>query len=416
MPLSPTVIIVLDHAGITGGQAQVAFSAARGLREHGAWPIIFAPAGIADPSLVADGIEVVALGQADILDERSRLKAAARGIWNAEAADALGVLLAAQPRDRTIVHVHGWAKAASPAIARPIIASGLPAVATLHEYFMFCPNGGFFNHQTQRICGLAPMSRACVASHCDSRNYPTKLWRVARHRVMERVAHLPSAFADYVTISRFQRGIVEPLLPAGARLHEIANPIEAPDLGPKPDPCAGEIVFVGRISPEKGPLLYAQAARLAGVRPVFVGDGPQAAELRAAYPEARMLGWRDAAGVRAALRGARALVFPSLWYEGQPLTVLEAKALGTPVIVSDACAGRESIEHGVSGLWFRSGDAAELAAAMTRLADDGLTRTLAHGAYANFWRAPPTRERHAQALLALYADMLAPARVAETVA
>ena len=78
-----------------------------------------------------------------------------------------------------------------------------------------------------------------------------------------------------------------------------------------------------------------------GIIPTFVGDGPLAAELRAKYPDARMLGWQKPEDARAAIRNARALVFPSLWYEGQPLTVLEAKALGTPVIVSDGCAGRE---------------------------------------------------------------------------
>ena len=67
------------------------------------------------------------------------------------------------------------------------------------------------------------------------------------------------------------------------------------------------------------------------------------------------------------MRAAKALVFPSLWYKGQPLTVLEAKALGTPVIVADRCAGRDEIAHEASGLWFAAGDAGALQAAMARL-------------------------------------------------
>ncbi len=65
-------------------------------------------------------------------------------------------------------------------------------------------------------------------------------------------------------------------------------------------------------------------------------------------------------------------MFPSLWYEGQPLTVLEAKGLGTPVIVADGCAGREEIEDGVSGLWFKGGDADDLARALERIGNDAL--------------------------------------------
>ena len=81
------------------------------------------------------------------------------------------------------------------------------------------------------------------------------------------------------------------------------------------------------------------------------------------------------------LRNARALVFPSVWYEGQPLTVLEALGLGTPVIVSDVCAGRESVEDGVSGRWFRSNDAASLAAAMRELSNDATARRMSRAAY-----------------------------------
>ena len=126
----------------------------------------------------------------------------------------------------------------------------------------------------------------------------------------------------------------------------ISNPIDAPDLGPKENPAAGEFIFVGRLSPEKGVFLFAEAAAKLGVPATFVGDGPLKEELRARFPNARLLGWQDSENVRQAMRAARALVFPSLWFEGQPLTVLEAKALGTPVIVADQCAGRDEIEDG----------------------------------------------------------------------
>jgi glycosyltransferase involved in cell wall biosynthesis len=105
------------------------------------------------------------------------------------------------------------------------------------------------------------------------------------------------------------------------------------------------------------------------------------------------------------MRAARALVFPSLWYEGQPLTVLEAKAMGTPIVVSDICAGREEVEDGASGLWFESGDAESLAAALSKLKDDALIERLSNGAYDAFWRDPPTLDRHVERILAVYAAM-----------
>ena len=401
-----TIVICFDHAAITGGQAKVAFDSAVGLKRQGHRPIVFAAAGPVSPQLQENGIETVCLDQKDLIGNPSKLAAAVQGVWNVPAAKALGKLLASLPRERTIVHVHGWAKALSPSIAGPIVRSGLPAIYTIHEYFQFCPNGGFYNYQHHHVCKLKPLSGACWTTNCDSRSAARKVWRNVRLTVAKHVAHLPEVFPDYISISNFQQDIVAPLVPEGARLHRVDNPVSVPDLGPKPDPTAGEIIFVGRLSPEKGAFVFAEAARKAGLRPTYVGDGPIAGEIAQRYPEARLLGWKDAEGVQAAMRAARALVFPSLWYEGQPLTVLEAKGLGVPVVVSDACAGREEVEDGVTGLWFKSADSDDLARTLVELRDDATVAAMSRAAYEAYWRNPPTIERHVARIGALYEDVL----------
>ncbi len=250
------------------------------------------------------------------------------------------------------------------------------------------------------------MSAACWATHCDSRNYPFKLWRNARLWAAEHVAGLPDIFSDIILISDMQEDLLASYLPKRAAIHRVCNPIEAEPLGQKSAPASGDVIFVGRLSPEKGVLLFAEAAARANVTPIFIGDGPIADELRARFPQARLLGWQAPEAVREAMRTARALVFPSLWYETQGMTALEAKAMGTPVIVADVCAAREQIEDGVSGLWFKSGDAASLAGALERLKDDALVARLSKGAYDSYWRAPPTLARHVAETLGVYRDML----------
>jgi glycosyltransferase involved in cell wall biosynthesis len=407
-----TAVLCVDHASVTGGQAKVAIDSALGLKAHGARPILFAAAAPVDQRLLDAGVEVVCLGQHDLLGNPSRAAAAFQGTWNLLAERKLGELLSTLPKDNTIVHVHGWAKALSPSIARPIAASGLPAVYTVHEYFLFCPNGGFYNFQTNEICPLTPLSSACLKTHCDSRNYPRKLWRSARLMVAQKYARLPQIFSDFICISNYQRQIVAPYLPKDVEVHLVSNPIECEDLGPKENPASGDVIFVGRLSPEKGALLLGQASARAGVSPVIVGDGVVMDELKASFPHMRFLGWQAPERVRTLMRGARALAFPSLWYEGQPLTVLEAKAMGTPVIVSDICAGREEIEDGVSGLWFRSGDVDALANALERLKDDDFVARLSKAAYESFWRDPLTLDRHVTRLMAVYDGMLDRRRVA----
>lgn len=410
-----TVVICLDHASVTGGQAKVAFDSAIGLKAAGHRPIVFAAAGPVDPLLRDNDIEVVCLGQTDLLGASSKLKGAAQGVWNFEAERTLRKLLDAMPANRTIVHVHGWAKALSPSIASAIKASRLPAIFTLHDYFLFCPTGGFYDYQAHELCLRKPLGASCLVANCDAVSFPRKVWRSARLALANHVAGLRGVFSDFICISNIQRDIIAPYLPKGRRVHAISNPVAADDLGPKTNPASGEMIFVGRVSPEKGPFLFAEAARLAGMIPTFVGDGPSAAELREKYPEVRILGWQTPEAARKALREARALVFPSRWYEGQPLTVLEAKAAGTPVIVSDVCAGREAIVNDKMGLWFKSGDVADLARALKAMQDDATVRRMSQNAYADYWRDPPTLARHVERLEKAYRGMLVDAERADAV-
>jgi len=403
---SLTVVICADHAAINGGQAKVAVDSAIGLKRHGHRVIFFAASGPPAPQLAEAGVEIIDLGQADLLGHASRAAAAMQGIWNKQSADALSALLASLPRDKLVVHVHGWAKALSPSIAVPLQASGLPVAYSIHDYFLFCPNGGFYNFQQAQSCHLKPLSAACWATHCDSRKYAHKLWRNARLLIARHYAHLQQAFSDIILLSPFQKEIVAPYLPKTAAVHVLGNPIEADDLGPKENPASGEMIFVGRLSREKGALLFAKAAQEVGVTPIFIGDGPVADELKAAFPAAKFLGWQGPQAVRDAMRAARALVFPSLWYEGQPLTVQEAKAMGTPVIVSDGCAGREDVDDGVTGLWFRNGDVDDLARALCRAQDDRFITKASAASYAAYWSDPPTLDRHIERLTAIYEGMI----------
>ena len=397
------IVIVCDHAHINGGQAKVAIDSANGLAQRGHCVDFFAADGPVDQGLLDAGVAVTLLQQDDVLSTASLTRFGLQWLWNAPAARRLASLLATCDPDETIVHVHGWAKALSPSIGWTLRRAGLPIVHTLHEFYLVCPNGGFYDYHAARNCDFAPMSVGCMAHDCDSRGYHRKLMRVGRHALMRHVSGLYESAHRLITISKLQRRVAAPYLRKDAVFYEVGNPIDIAPLGAKTnDAPLGDFLFVGRLSPEKGPRYFAQAARLAGVTAVFVGEGPARASLQAEFPEAQFLGWQKPAAVRELMRKARALVFPSVWYEGQPLTVYEALALGAPVIVSDLCAGREAVRDGENGLWFASGDAASLSQALARLSDDAIARAMARAAYELYWANPLTLERHLDAILAVY--------------
>ena len=66
------IVLIVDHASVSGGQAKVAIESAIGLKSAGANPILFAAAGPVDGRLADADVEVVCLGQTDLLGNRSR--------------------------------------------------------------------------------------------------------------------------------------------------------------------------------------------------------------------------------------------------------------------------------------------------------------------------------------------------------
>ena len=398
------VIILADYADGSGGAPAVAVSSAIGLAELGIQvAYVHAVAHDPDPRLGAAGVVTVPLGLADVWS-RSSLAAAGQGVWNAAAARRLTGALAEIARPGTVLHLHQWTKAFSPAIFPVLLRSGLPLAVTLHDYFLSCPTGLYYRFDHGEPCTLRPLSLRCVLAPCDPRSFAHKIVRVARAAATRAAAS--AAPFHVVHVSERGRETIAPLLPAHVRQHRVDNPVEAEHGPPLAIPDDAVPAFVGRLTPEKGALLAAEACAAAGVPAFFIGDGPCADAIRRLHRGATVTGWLPRAEVDSLLRTrVRAVLAPSLWYETGPLTVREAMAIGLPSIVSDRAGSAEAVGHGETGLVVPP-DPASFAAAIRRLADIGEARRLGRAAYRRFWDAPPTRRAHAEALRRLYGEML----------
>ncbi|MCX7201352.1 MAG: glycosyltransferase family 4 protein, partial [Burkholderiales bacterium] len=101
------------------------------------------------------------------------------------------------------------------------------------------------------------------------------------------------------------------------------------------------------------------------------GSGPHEARLREIDAQlgqhAQFMGFQAGDALHALIRGARAVVLPSEWYENAPMSVLESFALGKPVIGADIGGIPELIEPDHNGWVFPSGDADALATVLTRV-------------------------------------------------
>ena len=229
-----------------------------------------------------------------------------------------------------------------------------------------------------------------------------------------------------VTISRYNVDYLsETITPlARKRLHVVHCGVDLPGFAFRRDGREPDLLLaVGRLDPIKGfDVLLLALAKLAtaGVtfRCVIIGEGPQRAELEQSIAmldlreRVQLLGARPQVEVRALLHSATAFVLPSTIAvdgnrDGIPVALMEAMAVGAPVISTRVSGIPELIGDEVSGLLVAGGDANALAAAIQRLLDDaGLRERLARSAREVIERDFDSA-REASKLLAAMAESIA---------
>ncbi len=262
----------------------------------------------------------------------------------------------------TIFHVHNTFPLISPSVYWVAESIGVPVVQTLHNFRLLCPQAMFLRNGgvCEDCLGKAPWRGAVHGCYRESKAQSAVLASMLGvHRM---IGTWQRKVTRYIALNEFCKAkFIEGGLPAN-KLRVKPNFVDVPAL---PDGLqrAG-LLFVGRLSVEKGVVALAQASlSIPSGSLCVVGSGPDSAEL-AASPGTRMLGHQHAAGVNSAMRIALALVVPSIWYENFPRTIVEAFGNGLPVIASRIGALAEIVEDGVTGLLFPAGDAQALAERM----------------------------------------------------
>jgi glycosyltransferase involved in cell wall biosynthesis len=157
----------------------------------------------------------------------------------------------------------------------------------------------------------------------------------------------------------------------------IPNYVDTDRFAPRSDRrLEWDVVFVGRLSPQKNVATLLEAVRPLDVRISLIGDGElrEALERQATGMNGRVV-WRGNlpnTELPGELCGAKVFVLPSL-YEGHPKALIEAMSCGLPVIGTDVPGIREVIRHGETG-WLCRPDVASLREAIRTLMLDGELR------------------------------------------
>ncbi|HWC27091.1 MAG TPA: glycosyltransferase family 4 protein [Solirubrobacteraceae bacterium] len=305
---------------------------------------------------------------------------AARQLW-APGAAALSLALA---RRADLVHAHaGEDVAALPIALAAARAAGVPLVVTLHT-------------SLAHTAVADPVGRRLVhrLGACAER----RVVRVADAVVVltERMRAL--LLAGGVDAARVQ------VVPSGIAYATFSGAFD----DPLPRLARPRVVFVGRLVPQKDPLTVVElAARLSSrARVVMIGDGPQRALVERRVADLRLhgrvvvTGFVSAAEVAAHLAHADVMVLPSR-YEELGTAVLEAMALGVPVVASRTGGLPDVVDDGRTGLLVEPGDAPAFARAVDALVADPARRHAMAGAARRRARGYDW-DRLAQRVLATY--------------
>ena len=358
-----------------GGAEKVACCCAMLMAERGLNSYLFAGTGPVSPELAASGVHVTCLDQQYTAAEgRSKVAAAVQGFWNAKAKHELGKLLSTLDPRTTVVNLHSWTHTMSASILEAVREARFPLIITAHDYFLACPNGGFYDYVRQRPCGLRRCGFKCRRTNCDKRSPMQKKYRVARFGLQTRVLKQMDPKPGVIFLSRFSEGVLRESIPFCYDAYRVDNPIEIgrdeSACNPAFDERDIDCLYVGRIDPEKDCALFCRVAEAAGGRAVAVGDGAQRAELSAAHSGVKFVGAKDAGEVREYYRRAKCLVFPSSWYEVQGLVLREAQMAGSlPCALRGGTSGEDSVRDGLDGIVAPHDDEAALVQAARAILD-----------------------------------------------
>lgn len=294
----------------------------------------------------------------DELNAMSRPAAAMSAFWSRQAAGDIARLCEDFHPD--VIHAHNTFPLISPSILWSAARLRIPIVQTLHNFRLLCPQATFLREG--KVCEdcLGKLPWRGVTHKCyraSTVQSAVAAGMLATHRMLGTYRDRVTTF---IALSAFCRDkFVAGGLPA--QRFRIKPNFVVSNSEPSWDDRSGGL-YVGRLSTEKGiDVLIGAARRLPAHSLRVAGGGPLEADVKAAFGDAH-LGFRPHAEVQALLGRARYLVAPSTCYETFGLALVEAFACGTPVIASGHGAFAEIVQDGVSGLLFRPGDAADLAA------------------------------------------------------
>jgi len=352
------------------------------------------------------------------LSFRGKLKTAGRYLYNKQVARELDKKIKEFKPD--IAHVHLIFGTLSGSVLTTLKKHGVPVVMTLHDYRLICPANAMLDRHG-KVCEKCRKSRYynSLIHRCSEGNFffsgLIMLEAYLRKWFFKPVKNIE----HFIFVSEFAHnkhiGFDKRYAGKSSLLYNMAEE------KPEPEPIRGDyLLYLGRLSKEKGLLTLLDAVKELDVKLLIAGSGSQENELRkiihersesfaerseVIHPSAAriiLLGYRTGAALESLIRNCSYVVLPSEWYENNPMSVVESFALGKPVIAS-RIGGIPELVTDETGFLFEPGNPASLSETIEKAINltDEEYRKMSNNcltfAHQNF-----NREQHFQQLMRIY--------------
>lgn len=265
-----------------------------------------------------------------------------------------------------LIHIHNLHYAIGPICIRIAHRLGIPIVFTLHNYRLICPSAILYHGGKLLLDSIhEPFPWTAVRKGTLSHSVAKTFWVAASNWAHRKIGTF-NMVGRYIVLTPFAESVFQK-----SQLHipqqkfTVKPNFISPPKTARKIPRKNHFLFVGRLTEEKGIQILLNVFKQHDWILRIAGDGPMkdpVLKVSLNNPNIEYLGVLNQEEVLSEMAECTALLFPSVWYEGMPMTIIQALSRGTPIIASKLGAMETMIQHEHNGLLFLPNDVDDLQA------------------------------------------------------
>lgn len=260
-----------------------------------------------------------------------------------------------------VVHVHNTLNLISPSVYYAAFHCKVPVVQTIHNFRLLCPGAAFYREG--QICeDCVKKGLVCAVKHSCYRGSRLQSLACVISTGLQRILGTYGKL-NYICLTEFNKEKLLQLKQIKTdNIYVKPNFVEASKEILPYEERKEQFVYAGRLDSLKGVDILLKAWELFDAKEeklLICGKGPEESWCKKYVEEHRLKnvewkGFVENKEVKKIIGESKALILPTQWYEGFPMTIVESYSVGTPVIASDLGNAGSLVEEGKSGLKFQA--------------------------------------------------------------